>query len=372
MKTRWFLTAFLVIFGMIPRLAPCGTTAQARVFCLGFWFGRGQEDGGLYSLDLTTLNFGVNNELATDFFSPSYTHSTYLQMNDELFGGYLDGWLEVNIPAATDVNANGYNDFFETAQAASGSSSGIFSVPMLGSGTVQASWSRPAGSHLGTCVLRLRFNQFQSYTFRHQFMLYEFTGPVSYTPGATNVSAWLDLSQSGVPDRKLGGLAEFRKSASDRFNLLTLQSGTWTNSDAQVLSFLANDLTRSSTHPTNYFSYLDFTDGDPNTSDPDYLNWALVIEDSNDKDGDQIPDFSDDPGGSTPPRRPVLWLSSTPGSLRLTISGDKGRVHEILESASPDFLSCQTNQTVTLSADPQELLLPLSANGAKFFRVRAW
>jgi hypothetical protein len=108
------------------------------------------------------------------------------------------------------------------------------------------------------------------------------------------------------------------------------------------------------------------------TPDPDYLTWVLSIDDPNDADHDMIPDFSDDPQGPPLPRRPLLSLARTATNFQLTISGDVGHDHQILEAASVDAVAWSTNQTVKLATDPQVILLPAADAGTKFFRVRAW
>lgn len=123
------------------------------------------------------------------------------------------------------------------------------------------------------------------------------------------VSGSLTLTQTGYPANQLQGPVQFVKVATNRFNLLTLQPGVWTNATAQTLSYTTDLFSRDPRWPTNYAGYVDFADGDPATPSPDYRTWVLSIDDANDANHNGIPDFSDDPSGSAPPRAPTLRLA---------------------------------------------------------------
>ena len=69
----------------LPIMAPGAEMAQAKMWCLSLRFQNGTGQDGLYSLDLTTLDSGINGELARDW-GGSYTHLTWLLLTDELFG----------------------------------------------------------------------------------------------------------------------------------------------------------------------------------------------------------------------------------------------------------------------------------------------
>ena len=57
-----------------------------------------------------------------------------------------------------------------------------------------------------------------------------------------------------------------------------------------------------------YSAVIELTDGDSSTSWPDYQKWLLLIEDTNDFDGDGIPDLSDPAQLKAMPWVPLLLL----------------------------------------------------------------
>jgi len=136
-------------------------------------------------------------------------------------------------------------------------------------------------------------------------------------------------------------------------------------------AFLEDSLFRDTLLRTNYYGFVEFTDGDPNTGGYDYPLWQLSIDDLNDSDHDGIPDFSDDPATVVPPRRPRLALARGETNLLLTISGDVGRLHRILEATNLAAGNWLTNLSLTLTNDPQTVFLPLPTSGVRFWHATA-
>jgi len=165
------------------------------------------------------------------------------------------------------------------------------------------------------------------------------------------------------------GPVQFTKVSTNRFNKLILQPGAWSNSAMQTITFQNDLFVRVANWPTNYGGYFDFNDWDPNTTDPDYLTWGMSIDDTNDFNHNAIPDFSDDPPSL--PRRPLMSLAITSTNFLVTIHGDIGHPHQVQESLELPATNWQTVASVTLTNDPQNISLPLSATGAKFWRVQA-
>jgi len=345
-----------------------GQTAQARFYCLSVHFDRGEGGAsGWQTLDLTTLqDYGaINGELAPLF--ETYTHWSWFELYDELWELTYYGSLNVNKPAYKDANGNGFDDFYEVSQAVSATSSGVWQFEGSPTYTLSASWNRAAGSSVGTCVLNL--SGYGSFT--HTFRLLEYTGPLAYTPHLTTVTGRVDLVRTGNPEELFGGQVVFVKSPTNRFNLLELQPGAWTNASGQTLVYTNDFFTRESPWVTNYCGYVEFDDGDPNTpDDADYYLWVLSIDDMNDSDADGVPDFSDDPV-ILPPRRPVLQLAKGTTNLLLQIGGDVGRLHQILEATSINATVWTTNRSLVLTNDPQTVSLPIPPS-PRFWRVRAF
>jgi len=351
------LTAGLLLSSVICNGA---LTAQARIYCWSLRFQQGHGTGGV-TLDLTTLSSGFNGELAP------YDQYSQWSWYELYYPYFLDmtGTIFVDIPS-TDANGNGFDDFFEVSQGVSATTSGSYSDDYgIGGGTVTATWNRAAGSKDGTCVFNLyddTYGDLGDYTC--PFELIEYTGPLSYTPGSNTVTGSVNLTQTGNAGNYFRGPIAFTKSPTDRFNLLQLQTGAWTNALSQSLSYTNNWFSRDLPWFTNYYGLVKFADGDPTTGGADYRYWVLSIDDLNDSDHDGIPNFSDDP------RRPVLTLTRGSTNLLLKISGDVGWPHDIQSVTNVASTNWQAVTSLTLTNDPQTVSLSIPT-GPKFWRARA-
>ena len=166
----------------------------------------------------------------------------------------------------------------------------------------------------------------------------------------------------------MSGAFLFIKSGTNRFNELELQPGVWSNA-AGALTYTNDTFRRDETVLTNYYGYVEFDDGDLSTPDADYLIWFLSIDDSNDSNGNGIPDFSDDIGSANA-RPPLLTLTRGSTALSLSISGTLGRTHEVQQTTSLDLTNWTIVSSVTLTNDPQSVSLPLPTGATSFWRVR--
>jgi hypothetical protein len=345
--------------------------AQARFYSLSLRFQQGTEDFGIFTLDLSTIDIPgpANGELAPTYGRP--THVSGFRLYDLAWDTTVEGVLAFNVLMNQDANQNGFADFFEVCQGISGTTTGLLSIPFLGdSGTVQARWNREAGSKEGTCVLQMTSEQYGELpAFTHTFEVAEYSGLLSYTPGADRVVGSVDLHQIGAPVSIFAGPVEFLKAPTDPHNQLELQAGAWTNTAGERLTFLPDTYWRSLLWLTNYYGYLEFDDGDLSTFEPDYYDWALSINDAHDRDQDGIPDFSDDTG-SIPPRAPTLAVSLAPSTVVFSVSGTVGWVHEIQAATSLALQDWTAVQSITLSSDPQSVSLSRPEVGARFWRVR--
>jgi hypothetical protein len=174
------------------------------------------------------------------------------------------------------------------------------------------------------------------------------------------------LLQTGSPEQQFTGKFVLTKNAVDRYNKLHLPSGIWTNTTLGDLSFLETDIVRDSRWPTNYYGYIDFEDGDPQTTAADYLYWTISIDDLNDSNKNGVPDFSDDPAI----RAPRLAITLTGASLELQIEGETGRTHLLQETSSPAFEPWKTVDSLILTNDLQVISIPRPQEN-RFWRVVA-
>jgi hypothetical protein len=198
--------------------------------------------------------------------------------------------------------------------------------------------------------------------FTHTFELIEYSGQLSYSPGSNTVTGTINLTRSGQPSDVLQGPATLLKAPTNRFNLLTLPAGGWTN-QAETFEFDACELKRDAARPAIYRGVLH----NPSST---FRSWTLSITDTNDANGNGIPDLSDDPGVVSPSRPPVLSLSRNSTHLLLQISGVVGRTNVIERALSPVSANWEIVQSITLTNDPQTVLLPLPSEAAMFWRVR--
>lgn len=338
-----------------------GETANARMYCLSLSFSYVYDSSGIYSLQLP------DNELWPYDANSNAADVTVV----DIVGDSYPGYIILGIPNTIDANGDGFPDFFESSQEVSASTTGSYNVPGWGTGTLVANWSRFAGTSYGTCVLY--FDVIPNYpqsTFVIPFQLLEFTGPLAYTPGASNVTANVNLVQTDVTNNTLQGSLLFTKNPTNRFNLLMLQPGVLTNASQQALTFTNNVFRRDNAWPTNYYGYVVFDNYDPNSAAPAYQVWTLSIDDTNDYNHNGIPDFSDDPQ-TTLPRPPVLSLLATGTNVLLAINGDTNHVYEVQQTASlaPPIWINVTSLLLTNNIVSVPLATP--AGPASFWRVVA-
>lgn len=357
----WMILAAL---SSVPSLSRASETAQARLWCLSLHFQEG-SDGLGDTIDMSTVNGAPNGELAP------YSGSTYacgFTLTES--GTPIPGTIYVNLPPYGDVDHDGWADFFEVSQGASGVTSGTYTTA-ISDGTVTATWSRNAGSKDGGCIFSLVDNVYGALgDFQFSFELLEYDGPLTYTPGTNVVKGSINLTKAGDPSSVFQGSVQFMKLASDPFNQLTLQAGNLTNAMSQQLVYSTNSFQRDETSwPTNYYGLVSFTDGDPTTPDPDYVSWILSIDDANDANHNGIPDFSDNPQPVTthPPR---LALSLTSTNLQLSISGASGTVCQLFQASALPITGWQLGPSVTVSNDPQLIVLTVPTNPPVFWRVQ--
>ena len=363
---NFFACLMAMVWALYPFATRSAETASGRIWCLSLQFQEGTDSFG-DTLDLSTTGDPPNGELAP------YNGLTYISgFSLDISGQPITGTMQFNLPPFMDVNSNGFNDFFESALGVGTSSSGTYTTA-IGNGTITATWQRAATSASGTCSLHLVDSIFGDLgSFNHVFELLEYTGPLLYTPGSNVVTGSLNLVQTGDPTGQMQGPFEFVKVQTNRFNLLILQAGSWTNSATQSLTYTNELFSRAPPWTTNYFGLVQFADGNPSTPAPDYLVWALSIDDTNDANHNGIPDFSDDPAaGAPPPPAPVLALSWGSSNLLVSISGAIGHLHELQQAPSLPATNWQTVVSVTLTNSPQVISLPYPATTTAFWRAVA-
>lgn len=361
------LTALIVLTGSICGTAVCAAQGKANAWlsCSSVRMHRGTGNFSLYSLELSSTdpNLGSNGELGP--YSANYALAAHFALHDPSGFDPMIGTLHVNVPARDNDN-DGFGDFYESSEDGSGTSTGVFSIPgVISSGAVTARWTRAAGTASGTCLLTLQ----NLGDFTHAFELIEYKGVLNYQPGTGSVTGIVDLVQTGVPDQRLNGPVTFKKLSSDPYNRLLLNAGSWTNSLQQALFFTEEPFERDpQAWPTNYYGYVEFdTDGDRATFFP-FALFLFSIDDLNDRDGDGVPDFSDDPGSGAIP--PTLTIARVANQLHLGVHGQTGTSCALQTSTSPTADTWQTVSAFTLTNGTQVLQLPIPSAARVFWRVQ--
>jgi hypothetical protein len=372
----------ITFLSLISANALAAENAAARMYCTSVVVHQGHN---LPYADTIDLNYSARPDGA-DELAVWYTGSipydlilpyagdfiSNLAIYDSTYQYTSYGTISLTAPPAADVNNNRFPDFYEVARATSTTSFGNYSYfdPYLGYqyGSINATWTRSAGSKSGT--LRMTFSDPYWGTFVSTYEILEYTGTLSYTPGSNTVSGSITLAQTGSPANTQQGAIQFVKSDTNRFDALIIQPGTWNDALATPHYFTNHYFFRDEGFPTNYAGYVEFDDdGDQNTA-YSFAIWVLSINDSNDVNHNGIPDFSDDPQVTPPPRRPQLSLGSTPTNLLLTIHGDVGHVHSVQKVSSLTSTNWQFVLSLTLTNDPVVVPLTRPAS-ATFWRAVA-
>ncbi|MGH7973454.1 MAG: hypothetical protein ACREIC_32460, partial [Limisphaerales bacterium] len=355
-------------------------TAQARMYCISIRLNQATDaSGDTFSVNSSgtadgageIIPWGAPPQRELQPFPP-IVYTSVASLYDSTYDyTFVDGsTFTIYLPELVDSDNNGSPDFFEVSQGIDTNAyngSYTFGLP-VGKGAIWTTWYRAPGSSSGTCTDYLP--DYMS-SFTHPFDLLEYTGSVDYTPGSNSVTAALTLKQTGSPANTFTGSMVFQKTPSDPKNTLALQYGRLADASQQTHWFTNHLFYRDVAWPTNYAGYVEFDDdGNQNTFYP-YAFWVLTITDTNDVNGNGIPDFSDDPqpGQSTQPRPPQLALTLTSTNLLLRISGDVGHVHTV-QTAPTLPGTWQDVTSLTLTNDPQLVPLTRSASSA-YWRVFA-
>ncbi len=309
--------------------------AQARLTCLSLRFSPATTDslGQDYLLEIGTVPSAgqLNGELAPTFDDRIPSHGTSFRLTSAVFPEPLTGDLVVDVAGDADTDLDGYSDFFEVDKLiALTVTRGLFRTA-LDRGNVLASWSREAGSARGTCKLTLESDTFGELpTLLATFELLNYQGPLTYTTDTGQIEGSIHLERSGSVKDVLSGQVTFLRSVTNRFEDLKMVAGSWTNSEQKKLSLFDTLVSRDSTLRTNYFTIVEFQDGDLRTVDDDFYNWQLSIDDTNDADQDGIPDFSDDPT----PKPVTLKIVPSGDRVLIEVSGQAGRAFDLEETSS--------------------------------------
>jgi len=288
----------------------------------------------------------------------------------------------LRIPNSGDLDVNVLTDFFEVSKPVTTSqTTGEFSFDDgmdVYPGTLKATWARDAGATTGSCKLQVSVPDLGlvNVTFNHTFEILQFKGPITYGVTGTNVNATVDLQRLGGPGSFSGPWPLYQF---DRVEL-GWREAPWNGPSGQKFkvleSFAIEDtpltLARAGLQKSDFFlGAFFFDDGDPTTPFPDeYDLWEILIVDTNDADGDNIPDLSDEPGSVVTPEQPILKVRVEGGRLKLQIQGKTGQTVALEQRTNLETGAWAPGQSMTLTADSQEFDLGVPAASVFFIRAK--
>ncbi len=338
-----------------------GNTAEIRLHCYSLRFqpATARLLGQTYILEITgnPSSDAANGELRLMPVEIPYTHGGIFLMQFPFDPTPVPLPFFLDTPFV-DADDNGVIDDFEVSHGISGTTTGVYEDFAFGESPFQATWNRAANSKDGTC--RLAFPNL-GLTFNHTFEVIEYAGTLTYTNAGANISGAVQMTQVQNADNKLEGTLALTK---ENANLLPVTPGSWTHSSGKILAYQASNLERNQ---TNYLAYLLFDDGEPASEALDFVVWHLVVNDSNDANGNGIPDLSDAPQ----PVRPDLGVTRTQTHLLFKVTGEIGRLYDLEESGSLAQPVWSKATSVILSANSQELQWPLPVGQVRFWRLKA-
>src|SRR5579872_5359485 len=198
----------------------------------------------------------------------------------------VNGWpaygsLTLNLPTA-DADNDGMPDLTQLDQGVNAPVSGTisFDAPAPSSSAFSGTLTRTAGQRAGNYSLAVT----NSSTLNGTWSVNALAGSITYSRTNGNV---MTFSATNDTDTFTGSTSFTVNNA----NQITLPQFTLTRDDSQVFTVQAGTVFNRTGN--TYVGNAVLFDGLPETSWPDYLNWVFKIADTNDADGNGIPDLSD-------------------------------------------------------------------------------
>ena len=206
--------------------------------------------------------------------------------------GAVAGGGEVHLDLASpDINNNGIDDVCEKSMSFNGSISGTWYRSGGKENELSGTLTRNANSHHGTYSITFTFSG-EVFYLLGDFYVGTVSGTLNYLEKEKTVSiTYTSTFESQSSPETLETTYEILDQNRIRVNAKDI--------------FPSTVFTRSG---NTYSAVIVLTDGELGTSWPDYQKWQMVIQDTNDSDGDGIPDLSDPPQSKAMPWIPLLLL----------------------------------------------------------------
>jgi hypothetical protein len=358
-KIGCLLTAFFFC-------ATCATAAEVdlKLLCLSPQVDPSEAEsdiGADYRLSLTSLEDGsINGEMTLASSDTGWSHTGYFQMEDLIFGGGFVIPYLTDLPTLGDANGNGVDDFFDASmEVPSETKEGIYQDPTnpQNARPFTATWQRDANSNSGSVTISISDLGLDFHT---TFRILQFDGKFEYNRSGTNLVGQTSFTNVFDPSDTISGPLTLRIRNT---NTLAYSSGTWDGLNDFKYDYSPEDnLDRAG---LTYVSFIDFADGYPATSQPDYQFWFLLVE-SQDANTNSIPDVVE--GDIAPPTPPSLQAGKGSGGLEITITGTAGQSYT-LQSTTALGGTWGDEQNVTLQSATQTIIVETPGK-AKFFRLK--
>lgn len=232
-------------------------------------------------------NNTISSELKPSFIGSSTYRADYLAADSSVFE---HGTISLNMPT-TDSDGNGVFDWLQQDMAVNTAIvTGTSTVHWLAAGAVSGNatifgqMTRQAGSNSGTYSMTYNISGLGTIVATGTWEVGYWQGSITYGNGSYAVSS--SMLGNGGASTTIAGSSTYSSSGTD-----TLQLGSIQLTDGiGTISMPTSSLTRSG---NVYSTRVSLDDGKYTTSWDDYVDWFVVITDTNDVDSDGVPDFTD-------------------------------------------------------------------------------
>ena len=306
MKPFWSKTFWLAIWcvSLAITLSARGQQRDAafNAYCNSINLSVGTVPGSNFKVYFTTYDGSssfplYDNFLGLLFFSGEVTPKIGQPGNYQTdYVGFVNdaanaaGTVSINLPTI-DSDQNGIADFLQKSQRGDAAFSGtvIRQIPSSTSAVLNGSIMRAAGSVVGSYTATVPdLASGLVITYRGESYLLNASGVISYNRG--NNLAVISVNVSNYDGTTTSYSSSSTFSLPDSNTVSFPASTTFTSSDLRTIEAKAYVLKRTG---KRFLGAIEFQDGNRNTTWKDYTSWQVEIVDSNDSDGDGIPDLSD-------------------------------------------------------------------------------
>jgi len=313
-------TAEAIVHGRSVQLSPSDVLRVPGVGDITSYFTTFNGTAGSLLID-TARGGVVSGELrprsnATGVFEGAYAQSTPLVVVD--YGSFA-----VTVPTS-DGDGNGVPDLFQFDRAGDFQATGSgFSASSGLTFSISLRFVRPMGAADGSYTATTQNSAGEQNTVSGRYSLVSYSGSVAYSRGATNTMAISMAGLFSTPEGvTLTGSTTFTSSSVDQ---LSYAAFTARGNDGTPYQVRAGSLSRFG---QTYRGAMSLADGLPQTYWADYTQYVLVIQDSNDTDGNGVPDLTDTT--ALPP-----LITGQPASRNLTVG--QGLTLSVVASGATSF-----------------------------------